>query len=96
MISKQSLQELFSQSGLNKAFYYKLLKDNLAIPRAKELLDTRNPAGWIGTLGGKNTWTNRELEWYLAEDRLLFSCITDEECDKWVCILNYLAYKMKS
>lgn len=55
----------------------KLIKENLSIPKNRETLDTRNPAGWIKNLGGINTWSNRELEWYLAENRLLFSCFSD-------------------
>lgn len=71
----------------------KLIKDNLSIPKNRETLDTRNPAGWIKNLGGINTWSNRELEWYLAENRLLFSCFSDQECDRWVCMLNWMAKK---
>lgn len=71
------------------------MKDSLAIPEMKEILETRNPSGWIQNLGGLNTWSNRELEWYLSEGRLLFSCITNEECDRWVCLLNWLAQKYK-
>lgn len=53
----------------------------------------KNPASWIKNLGGINTWTNREVEWQLAEDRLLFSCLSDIECDRWVTILTYLTMR---
>lgn len=56
-------------------------------------MDSKNPAGWIKNLAGIYTWTNRELEWYWAEERLLFAYLTEEECDRWVCILNMLIGK---
>jgi hypothetical protein len=71
------------------------MRDALALPAMKEVLTSRNPAGWIKNLGGVNTWSNRELEWYLAEERLLFACLSEEECDRWVCILNCLIQKHK-
>jgi len=54
---------------------------------------SKNPAGWIKNLGGNNTWTHRELEWYLAEDRYLFACLNEEECDRWVAMLNWVISK---
>lgn len=70
--------------------FIKQIKHSIAIPKVREPLDSRNPAGWIKNLGGMNTWSNRELEWFMAEERLLFSCLSDEECDRWVCTLNLL------
>lgn len=55
----------------------------------------RNPSSWIKSLSSNFTWTNRELEWYFAEDRFLFAANTEEECDKWVCISNWLLAKME-
>ena len=50
----------------------------------------RNPSSWIKSLSSNFTWTNRELEWYFAEDRFLFAAAREDECDRWVCIMNWL------
>ena len=50
----------------------------------------RNPSSWIRSLSSNFTWTNRELEWYFAEDRFLFAAKDEDECDRWVCIMNWL------
>jgi len=63
------------------------------MPLERKNLLTRNPCHWILGLGGHTTWTNRELEWYLAEERLLFSCLSEEECDRWVTLLHWLKNK---
>lgn len=70
-------------------------QDAMAIHTQTEKLETRNPSGWIKNLGGINSWSNREAEWYLAENRLLFSCLSDEECDRWVCMINWLVWMSK-
>ena len=41
------------------------------------------------------TWTNRELEWYYAEDRFLFAALNEDDCDKWVCIMNWLLARIE-
>ena len=48
----------------------------------------RNPSSWIKSLSSNFTWTNRELEWYYAEDRFLFAAKNEVDCDKWVCIME--------
>lgn len=50
----------------------------------------RNPSSWIKSLSSNFTWTNRELEWYFAEDRFLFAALNEDECDRWVTIMNWL------
>lgn len=30
------------------------------------------------------------MEWYFAEDRFLFGANNEDDCDKWVCIMNWL------
>ena len=69
--------------------------DSLAMPKIKEYMESKNPAGWIKTLSNVYTWTNRELEWYQAEERLLFACLTENECDRWVCMLNWAISKQR-
>jgi hypothetical protein len=58
-------------------------------------LNSKSPIGWIKNMSSIYTWSNREIEWYMAEERLLFSCLTDEECDRWVCMLNWVVSKKK-
>ncbi len=53
-------------------------------------LQILNPKAWIKNLSGKHTWTNRELEWYYAEKVLVFGCDKEEDCVKWVSIINYI------
>ena len=52
----------------------------------------RNPASWIKNIGGFQAWSNREAEWYNAEHRLLFGCMSEEECDRWVVMLNFIIH----
>ena len=82
-------------SQRERDFFAHKMRESLAIPAVRDVLASRNPAGWMKNLGGMNTWSNRELEWYLAEDRLLFACLSNDECDRWVCMLNWLIEKRK-
>jgi len=59
----------------------------------KEKLKTKSPKRWIQGMKGKQTWNNRELEWFFAEERLLFSAKTLEECERWIWIINYFLSK---
>jgi len=44
---------------------------------------------------GNFTWTHREFEWYFAENRFLFAAEDESECDRWVCVLNWLLTKIE-
>ena len=97
-IRDEIMEDILRIGGIslqNQQQFVEKVKASLAIPAMKEILESRKPASWIKNLGGLNTWSNRELEWYLAEDRLLFACLSDEECDRWVCMLNWLIQKNK-
>jgi len=39
---------------------------------------------------GKQTWSNRELEWYEAKGRLIFFAESLQECERWIYLLNWL------
>lgn len=67
-----------------------MIEDSLAKPIDIEEMIVRNPSSWIKSLSSNFTWTNRELEWYYAEDRFLFAAQNEEDCDRWVCIMNWL------
>ena len=67
-----------------------MIEDALSKPTVAEELLIRNPSSWIKSLSSNFTWTNRELEWYFAEDRFLFAGGNEQDCDKWVCIMNWL------
>lgn len=43
----------------------------------------------------KETWTYREFDWYLSENRLLFGVENRDEFLKWICILNWLVDRTK-
>jgi len=58
--------------------------------RREEEITAKSPKKWINSLSGFHTWNNRSLEWYLAEERMLFSAKTEAECNRWVFILNWL------
>ena len=73
--------------------YKKFVKENknsVTAVRRKEVIETKNPKKWIKNLAGAHTWGNRELEWYLADQRMLFAANTKDECNKWVLLLNWL------
>ncbi len=72
-----------------------LLEESLAKPSSSAEIIVRNPSSWIKSLSSNFTWTNRELEWYFAEDRFLFAALSEEECDRWVCIMNWLLSRLE-
>jgi hypothetical protein len=67
-----------------------MIEESLAKPLEAEEMLIRNPSSWIKSLSSNFTWTNRELEWYFAEDRFLFAALSEDECDRWVTIMNWL------
>lgn len=67
-----------------------MIEESLSKPLEAQEMIVRNPSSWIKSLSSNFTWTNRELEWYFAEDRFLFAALNEEDCDKWVCIMNWL------
>ena len=74
----------------HKRHLINIIEESLQQPIEVEELIVRNPSSWIRSLSSNFTWTNRELEWYFAEDRYLFAAQSEEACDRWVCILNWL------
>lgn len=72
-----------------------MIEESMAKPLSAEELFVRNPSSWIKSLSSNFTWTNRELEWYFAEDRFLFAALNEDECDKWVCIMNWLLARIE-
>lgn len=72
-----------------------MIEESLAKPLAAEEIFVRNPSSWIKSLSSNFTWTNRELEWYFAEDRFLFAALNEDECDRWVAIMNWLLARLE-
>ena len=66
----------------------------MAKPTFHEEILVRNPSSWIKSLSSNFTWTNRELEWYFAEDRFLFAATNEEDVDRWVCIMNWIITRL--
>ena len=50
-----------------------MIEEAMSKPMMAEEILIRNPSSWIRSLSSNFTWTNRELEWYFAEDRFLFA-----------------------
>ena len=72
-----------------------MIEEGLSKPLDAEEIIVRNPSSWIKSLSSNFTWTNREMEWYFAEDRFLFAAPGNEEdCDRWVCVMNWLLARM--
>ena len=90
VLEESVLENLELNTHKLKKFFEELMFENLSIPKEEEILDSKSPVGWIKNMSGNDTWSHREIDWYLTENRLLFSCQSDEECDLWVGILNYL------
>lgn len=72
-----------------------MLEESLAKPLEAQEIYVRNPSSWIKSLSSNFTWTNRELEWYYAEDRFLFAAMNEDDCDRWVCIMNWLLARIE-
>jgi hypothetical protein len=91
-------------SSQEKEQYREFKQHNLAQLRQitlKQDVVAKNPSAWLPSLTGdgnikvvgKTTWTHREVEWERAERRLLFAVETEEMCDKWVSVLNWVLHK---
>lgn len=65
-------------------------KIRLSTLKNEEKIEVKNPKKWIDSLAGNHTWNNRELEWYLSEQRMLFSAKSKDECNRWIFLLNWL------
>eukprot|EP00347_Sterkiella_histriomuscorum_P017686 403348388 len=87
---KQQLNQVLNLKDADA--FIQQLQDDLAIPKLKEKFESRNPAGWIKNISGFQAWSNREAEWFNAENRLLFGCPSEIECDRWVLMLNLLVW----
>lgn len=95
---KIDLQTLISELGLSQQdeSYEKLMgfiakiREDLAVPSIKETCEIKYPSSWIKSINNATTWSNRWAEWTEAEQRLLFGCTSDIECDRWVVMLNWL------
>jgi hypothetical protein len=70
-----------------------LIEQNLSKPTEMQHIFIRNPSAWIKSLSSNFTWTQRELEWYHSENRFLFACNSEEDCDRWVSVMNWLIAK---
>lgn len=55
-----------------------------------QTVSAKNPNAWISGISGLSTWNNRALEWYLAEQRMLFAAGSEDDCNRWVFLLNWL------
>ena len=72
-----------------------MIEEALTKPLEASEIFVKNPSSWIKSLSSNFTWTNRELEWYYAEDRFLFAALNEDDSDKWVCIINWLLAKIE-
>ncbi len=72
-----------------------MIEQSMSKPLFAEEILVRNPSCWIKSLSSNYTWTNRELEWYFAEDRFLFAATCEEDCDRWVCVMNWIITHME-
>lgn len=64
-------------------------------PVYKFELETRNPSGWLESLSGMNTWTNREINWLQSNPTFVFAVTSKLEVNKWICIINYIAHHLE-
>lgn len=92
IINKKILNEIqkYVKDEAQQKHLIAMIEEGLAKPLEAEEMIVRNPSSWIKSLSSNFTWTNRELEWYFAEDRFLFAALNEDECDRWVCIMNWL------
>lgn len=56
--------------------------------------NSKNPKKWIKSCSGSQTWNNRELEWFFAENRMLLATESNDERNRWIWILNWLLMKI--
>ena len=38
----------------------------------------------------QNSWDNRMIEWFQADERLIFVAKNELDCDRWICLLRFL------
>lgn len=96
-INKKILKEIKKhvKDELQQKHLITMIEEAMSKPMEFEEILIRNPSSWIRSLSSNFTWTNRELEWYFAEDRFLFAADNEDDCDKWVCIMNWLLARIE-
>jgi hypothetical protein len=94
-ISDQMLKQIkkYVKDEVKRKQIISMIEKNLSQPLESQSIFIRNPSAWIKSLSSNFTWTNRELEWYHSENRFLFACSNEEDCDRWVSVLNWLIAK---
>jgi len=97
VINKKILKEIQKhvKDEAHQKHIITMIEESLAKPLEAEEIFVRNPSSWIKSLSSNFTWTNRELEWYFAEDRFLFAATNEDDCDRWVCIMNWLLARIE-
>jgi hypothetical protein len=89
----KDLEQLVGDDAQLKDNFVRDIKQALAVPEAPTPVHPLSHNSYIKSLSGQNTWSNREIEWYVSEERMLFSCLSEEEADRWVLVLNWLKSK---
>jgi hypothetical protein len=72
--------------------YEELKQFGLKIPIDKTInspvyklnLNSHNPSGWLDSLSGMNTWSNREISWLQSNSMFIFAVKSKLEQNKWV------------
>jgi len=84
-IEFQEIKEALSYSKFTELHKSQLMKIH---DETEEL--TLSPYALSRNNLGGNAWSYRELDWYLAEEKLLFFTKTEDECKMWVNFLNWI------
>eukprot|EP01022_Parablepharisma_sp_SALTPOND_P024678 TRINITY_DN552_c5_g1_i1.p1 TRINITY_DN552_c5_g1~~TRINITY_DN552_c5_g1_i1.p1 ORF type:complete len:410 (+),score=33.08 TRINITY_DN552_c5_g1_i1:4447-5676(+) len=63
-----------------------------SLAKSEKKLKTKLSKASFKSTPGKGTWRNREVEWYMAEERMVFGAKSVEECERWIWVLNWLLH----
>ncbi len=88
-IQKISVDNVLFESEEEALGYVEFVRLNGSSLLAVKQTETRSPQK------GVSSWNSRELEWYCAEERLLFASESMEECETWVWALNWMISQRK-
>ena len=78
-------------TGCLQREFKSFLSESLSSPIYEYEIEPSAPSSWISGLKSINTWSNRQVEWLKAENRFLFACERETDCDKWVTLINWMA-----
>ena len=96
--SKQNIERNLpkSPSAMHKISFKNFIDNVISDPTYKLEMDAQAPSGWLQSLSGSSTWSNREATWLESNSRLVFGVSTKRDLNKWLIIINWIVRSLRN